>query len=85
MRRESPSDVVQKGNRLVLPNRLIMSDFAVVFTFQDKEDWKVTSRPTDSSMPEQRVVRLFTYFNDVQFPVFYVLCKELIKNIFIFI
>ena len=85
MRRESPSDVVQKGNRLVLPNRLIMSDFAVVFTFQDKKDWKVTSRPTDSSMPEQRVVRLLTYFNDVQFRVFYVLCKEYIKNIFIFI
>ena len=58
MKIEHESEIVRKGQRLVLPNTPLFSEFAVIFTFQG--DWHVTGNPEDNSLPEQRVVILCT-------------------------
>ena len=56
MKIEHESETVHVGQRLVLPNTPLFSEFAVIFTFQG--DWHVTCNPEDNSLPEQRVVIL---------------------------
>ena len=59
MKKQYPSQTVGSGQRLILPNTPNMSpDCAVIFTFLQEEDWKISSVPKDNSSPEQRVVRV---------------------------